>query len=144
MKKSDLRIEMKRSDLKTGMILELRSEDICMVLLGVLKPGNKTEDIVSGKSYWCPLDENFGENLENIGRNPDNDIVAVYQPKSNMHFLTDGKISLEGTKKIWSREPVIKIGSDEVEFMNGHIKVGCQEIPNDKIRKIVEKLRDGG
>lgn len=36
----------------------------------------------------------------------------------------------------------VSVGGDEVRFLKGKIKIGCQDVSNEMVRKIVKKLKD--
>lgn len=69
---------MKRSELKTGMIIEDSNGQKGMVLLNTANG-----DIVSGET-WCPLDS-LCKDLTQINYDG-HTINAVYQPDSNMSY----------------------------------------------------------
>jgi hypothetical protein len=68
-----------KSDLKTGMILELNSGDIVMVLLNT-----NNGDIVSGDN-WFPLKDYTDDTLFNPNNTNSYSVKSVYQPRSNKY-----------------------------------------------------------
>ncbi|GCD11704.1 hypothetical protein [Clostridium tagluense] len=90
---------MKKSDLKTGMWLELRDGTFGMVLLGT-----NNGDILSGQA-WFPL-ASFNENLTHIEAQS-KDAIKIYQPLTNHSFLCldyKNEINIRyNLEKIWTR-----------------------------------------
>lgn len=121
---------MRKSQLKTGMVLENRKGELTMVLLGT---GNGA--IFSGLDTWGPLDS-LSEDLRYVvsdsTRAYDYDIIRVYQPKSNMNYLRNG-VSLKNNSCdcIWERKEIIKT------TING-IPVN---VPSDKFYRFIEKYK---
>jgi len=84
-----------KSDLKTGMVVKLRSGDIARVLLST-----NNGDIVAGDT-WFPLcslcDDLTHRNFDKA------DVVEVYQPVSNKDYVS---LNDKGTL-VWEREEVL-------------------------------------
>ena len=94
---------MKKSDLRSGMVLVSRSEDKGIVLLGTSK-GNLIGALGNSTSgLWMSLDS-LTEDLE--GPTSSHDIIAVYDGTSNMNY---GSTKLFDLMLIWERpaEPVV-------------------------------------
>ena len=94
---------MKKSDLKTGMILEFADGERAMVYLGT-----ETGDVVSGDT-WYPLNDGVNEDLK-ATESIYSDVVKVLQPVGNSGYKDD----LHSTKHkvIWERpkEVTYRIG----------------------------------
>ena len=87
---------MKRSELKSGMVVKTRGGDLGIVLLGT-----SNGDIIGGcgkdNATWKPLDV-MKNNLN--GREECYDIIEVYDSYSNFLF---GSLDLNKLNLIWSR-----------------------------------------
>ena len=98
---------MKKSDLKTGMILVGSDGSEAMVLLGTARG-----DIYSGKGAGGRLD-NVNEDLtsEYGGLT----FIKVYQPEFSQDYLADGVLSVLGHELLWKRETraIVKVGNEE-------------------------------
>ncbi len=90
---------MKKSDLKTGMIVVTADGEKSQVLLGT-----KNGDILSGQT-WCPLNV-YNENLEYGKSHRHLEVVRgarideVYQPEGNMHYQ---RMEVGPRNLIWER-----------------------------------------
>jgi hypothetical protein len=70
---------MKKSDLKTGMVVELKTGEKYMVILDSVKTiEGITNGILIANDGWIPL-SNYNENLENP-ECTDYNVIAVYNP----------------------------------------------------------------
>lgn len=87
---------MTKSDLKTGMILELRNGEKAMVLIGT-----EHGDIFSGEN-WGSLNNTFRDDLSSVYSKP-GDVIKIYQPITNMYYLNK-LFNLIDTKLIWERK----------------------------------------
>ncbi len=94
---------MKKSDLKSGMIIERKNGEKGIVLLNT-----SNGDIIGGagggnNKTWCGLD-NYNDDLLYMGLNHAT-IVKVYDACSNMNF---GSFNEYDLKLIWTRpvEPI--------------------------------------
>ena len=103
-----------KKDLKTGMWVQQKNNDMSMVLFGTAN-GN----IISGQG-WTKL-SSFKNDLTAFDISSKYDIVKVYQPESNRSYVKyDVVFSTTGMKLIWERpitvEPpkVKEISKDEV------------------------------
>ena len=85
---------MKKSDLKTGMILELASGERAMVYLGT-----ETGDVVSGDT-WYPLHEGVDEDLKATS-DTYSDVVKVLQPLGDIGYKYD--LHSINHKVVWER-----------------------------------------
>lgn len=105
--------EFPRGALKTGMIVRAYDDKLAMVLLDTARG-----DIISGHT-WTSLDRCYGVDY--------NSITEVYQPQSNMGFLPEGEISLEGCELLWKKpepEPVEELTEAQVcELLGRKVKV---------------------
>lgn len=88
---------MKRSDLRSGMVVVSRDGDKGIVLLGTSK-GNLIGAVGNSTSgLWMTLDW-LNEDLEGPSRG--HDIIAVYDGTSNMNY---GSTNLDNLRLIWER-----------------------------------------
>jgi hypothetical protein len=86
---------MKKSDLKTGMWVELRNGKSAMVLMST-----NNGDILSGPKAWFPIDA-LNDDLTYEGIK-DSDIIRIYQPMSNRVYFGG---MLEEMNLLWERKP---------------------------------------
>ena len=128
---------MKKSDLRTGMMVENREGNLALVMIGIEDDGDSLVGDGSGDgTTWMPLDA-FKEDLTFKG-NDESDIMTVYSFSCNR----DGaKFSKVGRKKLWERDAPIsfKLTSDydaKVDFKQSEIRVGCQTIPFSKVKEL--------
>ena len=98
---------MKKSDLKTGMILVGSDGSEAMVLLGTARG-----DIYSGKDVWGRLD-NVNDDL--TCKYVVLTFMEVYQPEYSKNYLDDGVLSVLGHELLWKRETraIVKVGNEE-------------------------------
>lgn len=98
---------MKKSDLKTGMIIETNNGDIGMVMLGTQRgdiiAGDGRSDENLDRRFWCPLSE-FDEELQREDNSSYKSIDKVYSlPGANMisaSLTKDRKLLWERKRKI--------------------------------------------
>jgi len=91
---------MRKSDLRTGMLLEQRNGALAMVLLGT-----EHGDIASGEETWFPISQLNEDLTYKITLNQSDrpyDIIRIYQPKSVMQYLSRG-LSTSDANLIWER-----------------------------------------
>jgi hypothetical protein len=96
---------MKRSDLRSGMVVVTRDGDKGIVLLGTSK-GNIIGGVGNSTSgLWKPLD-GLNDDLEGMTSTTGDDIIAVYDGTSNMHY---GSTNLDNLRLIWERpaDPIV-------------------------------------
>jgi hypothetical protein len=106
---------MKKSDLRTGMLVENRKGKRGIVLL---ETGHyRSEDVIAGNgddpnTTWSPLNS-FKEDLTWWSENSKlHDIVKVYSFSTNMHGIN---IGLKGRTLLWEREGIQEISTQEAE-----------------------------
>ena len=101
---------MKKSELKTGMVVELRSGNRALV---VKDNCYKQDAIIFANDNWTRLDSYSEDLLWHVGRNERSDyvksydIVKVYKPTTPNNFLNFKtlKDGMNGTMEcIWERE----------------------------------------
>ena len=108
---------MKKSDLKTGMIIETRDGNEYVVFINTCQPGfcsdcyrDENGDIaliVNQENYlWTSLN-NYDEGLCKNDNNKYGDIVKIYIPSHPYAFM-DITYEKSDRKLIWEREPQIK------------------------------------
>lgn len=88
---------MNKSQLKTGMVVQLRDGQRARVLLGTGNSG----DIISGDT-WFPIDS-MSKDMR-YGRSndyPESDVMKVYQPQNNG---AHSNINSPNMDLIWERE----------------------------------------
>lgn len=101
---------MKRSGLKTGMIVEKRNGELGFVLLGTSNGDIIASDNGNKFGDWCPIEANYDEGL--MYRDDDdrhNDIVKIYDGGTNKDYLT-----MESKLLVWERKEPIEITLDEI------------------------------
>lgn len=137
---------MKKSELKTGMIIQNVDGCYGKVLLNTVNG-----DIIGGangaKMTWFPM-EYLKEDLTFKADSTTYDIVKVWEMSCNMHgasLASKGKILWE---KNLVEEIVVKLTKEysaEVSEDLKTIKVGCQNIPVKKVKELltlIEKRQD--
>lgn len=92
---TDKNKQFTKSDLKTGMWIELRDGDKGMVLLNT-----NSGDIFSGHDLWGSLSE-YKDDLTSK-HSKQFDVVRIYQPSANRYYYNI-EIGI-GLKTIWQRE----------------------------------------
>lgn len=105
--------EFTKSDLKTGMILEFNNGCTATVLFGT-----KNGDIYAG-STWGGL-EGVNEDLT-LEDSFEGDVVRVYQPIGNIHFLKTNYLNYnKNYKLLWQREEAKEMTIEEIEKELGY------------------------
>lgn len=110
---------MKKSDLKTGMWVQLRYGAMAMVLLGT-----KDGDILSGET-WCPL-KAYNEDLirtDEVIEQNSCDIVRVHQPLDNASYCGRGLkdiFNVMHSDLIWERKETKEMTVAEIEKELGY------------------------
>ena len=135
---------MKRSELKTGMIIENAEGNLGKVLRGC-GGGILYNDIIAGGSpltqvTWFPL-YCLSDNLADKANEDIYDIVNVWAMDSNMHGAS---LDVKG-KLLWSKpKPVVMKLTDtydaEVSADFKTIRVGCQTIKVDTVRDLLREI----
>lgn len=112
---------MKKSDLKTGMVVENKKGELSLVMRDT-----EVGDIFAGSGcdneFWCPF-RSFDESLNNkdTGRY---DIVKVYSV-NNVCNISAAKVSSNNRELIWEREETVEI--DGKEYSESTVKKALQE-----------------
>lgn len=96
-------VQMTKSDLKTGMVVEIRRGKTALVLLDT-----QNGDVVSGPNLWGSL-KDYNKNFENKYGDKEYDIVKVYQPQNNNSYY-----SFEDLTLIWERDESTEMTMEEV------------------------------
>jgi hypothetical protein len=130
---------MKKSDLRTGMLVETREGNLSLVMLGITNNRNRDALVGDGNgsgTTWLPLSA-LEDDLSYRG-DQSADIMAVYSFSCNRDGARFSKV---GREKLWERdEPIsFKLTSDydaKVDFKLSEIKVGCQTIPFSKVKEL--------
>ena len=104
---------MKKSDLKTGTILEFVGGELGMVLLGT-----KNGDIVSG-STWFPL-EDYSDKEMFINIDHYASVKAVYQPRYNKDYLKKGVSIGRDFITVWKRTEPKEMTLADIEAELGY------------------------
>ena len=103
---------MRKSDLRSGMIVEKRKGGRGIVFLGT-SYGNiigGLGGVYNGEgTTWMPLDS-LNEDLTYPSA-PESDIVKIYQPTCNMHY---GTLNLAQCNLIWERKDIIELSFEEI------------------------------
>jgi hypothetical protein len=114
---------MKKSDLRTGMLVETKSEGIYIVLKNVETSVYGTQDLFFASERSFTTGKYYNDDLtRTTGSNNEYDIIKVYSKRSDSHML---QLSKEGRNLVWEREkPTIEISSTEAfEILKKHF--GC-------------------
>ena len=103
--------QMKKSDLKTGMLVETREGELGLVMLNTEEGDSIVSDGSSG--YWSPLDC-YLENLTHFG-SPEAlrkyDIVNVY---GYSFSWTAANVSVGNRPLLWERQEVVEMTHEEI------------------------------
>ena len=105
---------MKKSDLKTGMVIKDRDGKVGIVLLGTTNGdiiGGNQEKVegVHGGTCWKPLSV-FDEDLKYSG-DFKSDVMEIYNAVSNVSF---GTININKLSQIWKRSEFVELTMDEI------------------------------
>lgn len=120
---------MKKSDLKTGMIVKTRDDAEFIVYVDVVDICNTEYNfrsvIVNAKNYeWLPL-EYYDENLiYKMEDRPYFDIIEIYAPSHPYGFM-DIEYKKDERKLLWKREDN-NIEIKEITMMDIEDKFGCK------------------
>jgi anti-sigma28 factor (negative regulator of flagellin synthesis) len=133
---------MKKSDLRTGMLVQTREGYFALVMLNTETEDCLVSDGGSNDRAWCMLDT-YNEDLERFGI-PSSDIVAVYSSKrSNQHR---GSFSTLHRDRLWKRETVsVKLNSEytaKVDQSKKTVQVGCQTFEFEKIEELYKAIKN--
>lgn len=114
---------MKKSDLKTGMIVITRDGNQFVVFIDVVDTckGGDLHSVIVNDEDWLSL-KNYDENL--IYKNdalPEFDIIEIYAP-SNLFGFMNIEYEKDERKLLWKREDNIK----EVTIRDIEDKFGCK------------------
>lgn len=91
---------MKTRELKTGMLLEFKSGETAIVLLGT-----ENGDIAAGET-WFPLKERGTTLLEFNASS--NKLINVYQPFTNSEYIKYHRECMTPANLIWNREKALE------------------------------------
>jgi hypothetical protein len=139
---------MKKSDLKTGMLVKTRGGSYGLVMINT---ASGKDCIVSNgegdDKSWFPLtslEEDLKYSKGKYSDNSDSDIVEVWGWSSNMKAAS---LSTEGRDLLWKRidNKTISLNDEYVavvDFETSMIKVGCQEIPFSKVKELYNLLNN--
>lgn len=135
---------MKKSDLKTGMLVENRGGRRGLVLLGTEKgdiiaawgnkKGNETWNLLDSFDDDLNLITSFGSDANNVFS-----IVKVYSQASNM-FAADNSVH-DRILLFEKHVNKVKLNEDytaEIDTNKGTVKVGCQTFDIDIIKKLYD------
>lgn len=135
---------MKKSELKTGMLIVTREGKRALVLLGTSQgdclAGNSDDSDLN--QTWLPLGTLTDQlTYSDDGTISDSDITEVWGYSNNK---LGASLTTRDRDLLWKREPakiaVVKLNSSYTATMNSNSKevtVGCQTIPIDVIRQLV-------
>ena len=110
---------MRKSDLKTGMIVVTRDNDEYMVMLNVefSATGSKPQNFLVSKDGWMPLSK-YSDDLK-LGEDeemPELDIVAVYAPLMEASLWRKNLSDTDDWVCVWKREePPVEMTVAEIE-----------------------------
>ncbi len=101
---------MKKTDLKTGMIVELKNEQLYLVLLN----GDKEErSLISFDGGWMDLNQ-YDENLNE--RDPAWSIEKVFSVGGSIaYILKRGRKVMENAKLLWERTDFVEMTISDIE-----------------------------
>jgi hypothetical protein len=133
---------MKKSDLRTGMLVKTREGNFALVMLNTEYEDCLVSDGGSNDRTWSMLD-NYNEDLQKsdyVG-----DIVEVYSSKFSNKDR--GSFSTLHRSLIWKRKETVqvKLNSEytaEVDRSSQTVKVGCQTIEFEKIEELYKAIKN--
>lgn len=131
---------MKKSELKSGMIVKKINGELGMVMLntpnGDVIVGNGEND---RQQFWCPLSV-YDDDLNRHGENDENSIYQVLDFRSNKY---GADLSVNGRKILWTRgveSTVIKNITPKydakIDYDKKVVKIHDQTIPFNKIIEV--------
>lgn len=114
----EMRETFKKSDLKTGMIVEFRNGNRYTVMLNTVNTADKAVDVLisaENSLSWMPLHDynddlrcHFEDDRGNIQEDDDYDIVKVYEPRHCYSFVASKKFNgyycADDNMLIWKRK----------------------------------------
>jgi len=125
---------MKKSDLKTGMLVEDSKGQFGLVLIGTSGGDVIVGDGKCETRTWFPLKE-LNDDLTHKNSYIDS-VVKVWGFSNNMH---GANFSTEGRFLLWERTSKLKLNDSyeaEVDLINKVVKVGCQKFSFEKIQEL--------
>lgn len=104
---------MKKSDLKTGMVVEMRNGERYLVMLN---PDYVDRDLISFSGGFLPLCE-FDDYLAANDGDTEWDIVKVYRIEANVHYIISNPgIAIKHARLLWERtEETVEMTVAEIE-----------------------------
>ena len=134
---------MKKSDLRTGMLVKTREGNFALVMLNTEYEDCLVSDGESEERTWCMLDS-YNEDLQKEGMYV-GDIVEVYSSKSSNKDR--GSFSTLHRSLIWKRKETVqvKLNSEytaEVDRSSQTVKVGCQTFQFKKIEQLYKAIKN--
>lgn len=104
---------MKKSDLKTGMVVEMRNREKYLVMLN---PDCEDRDLISFSGGFMPLCE-FGDDLAANDGDTEWDIVKVYRTGANVCYIVSNTgIAMKHAQLLWERtEKTVEMTIAEIE-----------------------------
>lgn len=143
---------MKKSELKTGMVVEQRNGSRGLVLLGTQQKEGRYAthggDIIGGcgdyMNCWSELDCYRDDLTHNKSTScEDFDIVRVYIPENNSKA---GSVNPKDLQLLWERQEIaLKLNDNyeaKVNLTSNTISVGCQTIPIDKVKQLYNLIEE--
>jgi hypothetical protein len=132
---------MKKSELKSGMLITLRNGKKGIILLntpqGDVVASNGDED----DNTWCPLDS-FSDDLKHFGTSDDNshDIVQVWSYPNNQNGVS---FTPEDRTIIWKRETgIIRLNENYIAtFTKTDITVGYETFSVEVLKELLNKIK---
>lgn len=91
---------MKKSDLKTGMVVETRNNEHFLVMLN---PDCEDRNLINFTGGFMPLCE-YDDDLTATDGDTEWDIVKVYQLGTSIYYIIDNAaMAMSGSKVLWER-----------------------------------------
>lgn len=129
---------MKKSDLKTGMLVEAANGNLSLVMLGTPQGDVLVGDGKTFSRSWCPLS---AVNVDLTRSSSEDDIVRVYSFSNNRDGASFNQ-KCEDRELLWERKVSKMTLTSEyeaiVDYEKEVVKVGCQTIPFSKVQELYD------
>jgi hypothetical protein len=120
---------MKKSELKTGMRVRMRNNEIYLVLKDVDTETYGHQDIIFVRKYGFMTGSNYDENSMKIcGSSSDFDIMEVFNVENNIPF-SSSVLDLSKRHSIWQRQ---EFTEEQKEIFKALRLLGFKHIVRDK------------
>lgn len=132
-----MRKEFKKSDLRSGMVVENRQGQRSLVLLNAPEGDMLVGDDNNEFKTWMPL-SSLTNDLTYSNTSFKYDIVKVYDYTNNSSAATFSAYR----ELLWAREEdTVELNGEYIaEIKDGYVQVGCQQIPFEAVNKLYKLI----